>query len=638
MPSAAAGTVSRSLRPAPRRPDAAEAGERGLPHELGAKLALLLALGAGLFTAADLIVRTWPLERLPLWDGAGNGWGTIELWSALADGRPIDFLLRLNAQDKWPFGYSLLALPFLALEGGSFQGATMLPALAFALVPALLVWAGREIDRDGRGTVAGLLAGALWLTGPLPRALATVAMRETCGAALALAALAAYLRARRVATLSAWRLTGAVLLLLFLTKYNYFVLAGSALALHGVLEMPPERRREQAARWRTAALRSGWRAPGRWMAAVLAVSAVLLLAGENPGNLLYGVLVVATVVGLVSRRRSLANAGELVARLPPALRGLIQTLVAPLWIWLLSPYPSHLRDFFAFLRNRPGQLPVTSAGALVYYPQALVDDYLPSGWLGWLLAGVAVSAALVFAARRGDPARAAALGVLIGILALELHSLKESRFLATVMPLLLLVATVTLSRTGSRLLPANAAARAGIVVGLLSVSLFGSFRLASGHGALSRLEADHRQMTGDPAYLAPLNAVVSRVVHSEGRAGLLGGFNELSESLVRWEAWRSSGREARLVRPLRGVDGAPTAEVVRSKLARWLDRERPRTLVVVRPLAGSRRLEELDYRLYNRWQLEALAALEESREWIPGDARVFPELSLEVRSWTLHQH
>ncbi len=260
--------------------------------------AMAVALAAGVGVAADLLARTWPLGRLPLWDGAGNGWGAVELWSALSRGHLVDFLVRLNAQDKWPFGFSLLMLPFVAAGGGSFAAATLLPALAFALVPALLIALANEIDRDGRGLAAGLLAGALWLAGATPRVLATVVMRETTGAALGVAVLAAWLRARRLGTLASWRLCGGLLLAQFFVKYNYFLLTGAALALHALARA----RAGGAPRGAASAARAGT-AAGVALAAALARArrspspCCALVAGENPGNFLYGALVVATLVG-----------------------------------------------------------------------------------------------------------------------------------------------------------------------------------------------------------------------------------------------------------------------------------------------------------------------------------------------------
>jgi hypothetical protein len=71
---------------------------------------------------------------------AGHAWGGIELQQAIVEGRPGRFLLRLNAQDKWPFGFSLLLLPFLATSGDRLAAATLFWALLFPLIPLLLLW------------------------------------------------------------------------------------------------------------------------------------------------------------------------------------------------------------------------------------------------------------------------------------------------------------------------------------------------------------------------------------------------------------------------------------------------------------------------------------------------------------------
>ena len=311
--------------------------------QVGVAVTIVLSLVAGVGVAGDLLRRTWPLARLPLWDGAGNGWGAVELWSALSHGQLVDFVVRLNAQDKWPFGFSLLLMPFVALGGGSFAAATLLPALAFALVPALLLWAGLEVDRDGRGLAAGLLAGALWLVSATPRVLATVVMRETTGAALGVALLAAYLRARRLGPLGAERLAAALLLALFFTKYNDFLLAGVGVALHALVELGAARRRELLGRLRERVLTGGWRTPERWIALVAAVAALTLIVGKNPGTFLYFALLVSVAGALFLRWRSLLSLLDRRKRWPSAGRALTEVLLLPVGIWSLSPSPIHPR-------------------------------------------------------------------------------------------------------------------------------------------------------------------------------------------------------------------------------------------------------------------------------------------------------
>jgi hypothetical protein len=579
------------------------------------EVALMLALAAGAWVAADLLVRTWPLGRLPAWDAAGNGWGAVELWAALADGRLGDFFVRLNAQDKWPFGFSLLMLPFVALGGGGFESATLLPALAFALVPALLVGLGWEIERDGRGLAAGLVAGALWLLSPLPGALATVALRETAGAALGVAALAAYPRARRLGSLAAWRLAAALLLVLLFTKYNYFLLMGMAIGLHAVLEASSERRRETARGiWRRVAL-DGWRSPLRWVAIVGAISLVALALGQNPGNFLYAGLVAATALLFSLQWKFLLRPGAALSRLPPVARGLVEMLIVPVWIWSLSPRPVHPRNVIAFLTNRPGDAPVASLDALSFYPRSLFGHYVVPGGLAWaLVALVLVGLAALW--RRGDTARALALAVAVGALALVLHPLKQDRFLATVAPLLFLLAAISAVRLATSALPRRGPARAATALVLASLYLYGVFVLASRNGALARLERDHRLLTAPAEMLPALTAAAFWAAQGgEGRVGFVGGLNEVSESAVRWEAWRGYGFDGRWTEPLRGLDGGSPPREIEARLARWLERERPQRIVALAPAPGSRWAGDADYRRYNSWQEVAVAKLRAAADW-----------------------
>src|SRR5262245_40546000 len=133
--------------------------------------------------AAASLDRFYAVQsRLPLWDMASHGWGGVELLRALEQGRPLHFLDLLNRQDKWPFGYSLLLLPFLGLGGASFAAATLLSTVLFAATPLLLLWAAREVDAGPPGLWGGLLASALFLASPLLRLFAILIMREMAGA------------------------------------------------------------------------------------------------------------------------------------------------------------------------------------------------------------------------------------------------------------------------------------------------------------------------------------------------------------------------------------------------------------------------------------------------------------------------
>src|SRR3954454_25355976 len=131
-------------------------------------VALTLALTAlAAFQAWQIYAFYLAQDRLPQWDMAGHAWGGIELHQALRHGQPFRFLKLLNAQDKWPFGFSLLLLPFVWAGGDSFGAAKLLHTVFFALTPLLLLWAAREVYPGEAGPWSGLLAGLLFLASPL---------------------------------------------------------------------------------------------------------------------------------------------------------------------------------------------------------------------------------------------------------------------------------------------------------------------------------------------------------------------------------------------------------------------------------------------------------------------------------------
>ncbi len=601
-----------------------------------------LALFAGGVIALASLRATWPLGRLPLWDGAGNGWGAVELWAALSEGRLVDFLVRLNAQDKWPFGFSILMLPFVALGGATLESATLLPALAFALVPALLVWLAREVEgteNGERGLTAALIASALWLTSPLALALVTVVMRETTGAALAVALTASYLRARRLGTLASWRLAGLVALALLFTKYNYFLLNGVPLLLHALLELGKDEKRALGRRLSHAILRRGWRSPARWIALVAALSLASILVGQNPGGLIYGVLVVATLLCLSLQWKQFRLWPERLAALDPAPRALFETFLLPLWIWSLSPSPIHPKSVIAFLRNRPGDLQPLSGESLLAPLRSFVVELVaidPAGVVG-VVGGVVLALALggaLWAVRRRGPRRALALAALIGLALVTAHPMKEARFLITVAPFLFLAAAFALTDLLGALRPPWVARSVLVLAASGAALIAGVVPLRS--KAVERLLIDHRQLTGDPAFAAPLDEIVGRL-RGRSSVAFLGATNELSEALVRWRAFGRDGKEMLFPPAPRGIDGAtPFAERDR-RFDAWLERERPSRLVTLEPLPESRWWSDRDFRRYNAWQAESLTRIDQGGRWRLVKPVRFPALGLKVSTRTVRE-
>ncbi|HEY0780915.1 MAG TPA: hypothetical protein VGE98_00560, partial [Thermoanaerobaculia bacterium] len=199
-------------------------------------LALLLTVLAA--TQAQQLYRFYlAQDRLPQWDMAENAWGGIELHQALAHGRLVHFLVLLNRQDRWPFGFSLLLLPFLALGGDGFTAAMLLSLVLFTAMPLLFVWAGFEVEPGAVGWWSGLFASLLFLLCPLLLLFGILMMREEAGVFFSLLALCAYLRARRLGSEGAWRLAGLAFLALFLIKYNYALLWAAVAIANEVLAL-----------------------------------------------------------------------------------------------------------------------------------------------------------------------------------------------------------------------------------------------------------------------------------------------------------------------------------------------------------------------------------------------------------------
>jgi hypothetical protein len=604
------------------QPPRAEA--KVLPLRLGraafvAAAILLTVLAAG--QARRLYGLYLSQDRLPLWDMAGHAWGGIELHQALRQGRPLHFLGLLNAQDKWPFGFSLLLLPFVGLSGDGFAAATLLSAALFALIPLLLLWAAREVDGGAVGWWSGFLAALLFLESPLPRLFAVLIMREEAGMFLSLLAFCAYLRA------------GLAGLALFLVKYNYALIWGVAVAADGFLRLSPERRAGLLRR--TGRRLWPWGAPGSPPAAGIvalylwALAAAVLL-GQNPGYGVYAGLLAATVWATARWRRDPEGVAAWWRSLPAAGRALAATVALPLWIWFLSPSPVHPKEILAFLRNRSTGPPVASLDSLLYYPGAFVRDYAPVPLGGVVLALLALALVVRWIGFRplagGEAGRVLLLTVGLSFLLPTLHPYKEPRFLATAVPFALLAATALAGRLAHSLAPDRWRAATGAT--LCALMALGIWTAPGSRGQEARLLREYEHHSSDPAFRAPLDFIAAAGRGASGKLAVLGSFNELSENLVRCRLAQAGGPE--VARPLARFRDLPPPAAVAGRVRGWLQREQAGRVAALRLLPASPLFASEDYRAYNAWQLGAIAAIEGDADWRIVERRLFPAAGLEV--------
>jgi hypothetical protein len=603
-------------------------------HRLGllafAAAAILLTVLA-FYQASQLRSFYLAQDRLPQWDMAGHAWGGIELHQALRHGHPLRFLRLLNAQDKWPFGFSLLLLPFVWIGGDGFAAATLLSLVLFTLMPLLLVWAAREVDSGPVGWWAGVLASLLFLASPLLRVFAVLIMREEAGVFFSLAAFCCYLRARRRGDAAAWRLAGLAGLALFLVKYNYALILGVALAANELLRLSPERRnafRGFAAR-RLWPWRQGSRS-AKGIAVLLYLMALCMALKVNVGYAIYLALLIATFVLVRRAWRDPSEVQGAWRGLPVPVRAVGATLVLPLWCWFLSPWPIHPKEILAFLRNRDTGPPLASLTSILYYPRVFVHDYAPAGLgvailvlfglalLGWVVGRRPTGRLYI-----GGEERALLLAAFVSVVLPTFHPYKEPRFLATAVPFLLLAAAMVASRV-AHALPVLRAVVGGVVCAGLAAGIVVKARAAD---LPARLAQDYPLYSADPAYRQPLDFIAAAGLGSL-RPAVIGSFNELSENLIRCRLAQAVGPG--VVRPLGRFRADLPPAAVQKELRGWLRDEHPDRIVALRPLPESPLMQSSDYRTYNAWQLAAITGLEADAGMTVTARRTFPETQVEV--------
>jgi hypothetical protein len=294
------------------------------------------------------------------------------------------------------------------------------------------------------GTAAGLLAASLVAVSPAFRAFATDCMYESLGAGLSLAVVYLYLVAVQEGTRRAGVALGITLSILFLHKYNYWLLVVLGLTLGEFCRQPRAWldfglslcRRDKLPTWLIGELKQ----PLNYIALALGIGALVVRATgggvielgrwqfslQEPHHLVHAAYVVCFLRGLlcwwkVGRAWSLTQS--------PTVRAVMLWHGGVIAVWFLLP--KRLSYFIWFLSpNNSDQVreSVPFMHGLPHYLQGLQDDYLVLTWGLYLVAGMLLLALLAW--RDLKPGAAALLFFLLIATYLTCqHPMLKNRFM-----------------------------------------------------------------------------------------------------------------------------------------------------------------------------------------------------------------
>jgi hypothetical protein len=332
----------------------------------------------------------------------------------------------------------------IQLVAGPDHRVAVLPSLAGWV---LTIWCAFLIPRrllTTGGNAAGLLAAFLVAVSPAHRAYATDVMYESLGAGLSLAAIYLYLAVVQDGTRRAAVLLGLTLSVLFLHKYNYWLLVLFGIVASEFARQPTAWfqyghslcRRDRLPAW----LFGEFKHPLNYVALAFAIAALTVIAtgggtitigpwtmsAQEPHNFVH-LAYIALFVRMVLWWRTTGREWSL--QLPATLRTvlLFHGSVIAIWflmpkrlsyfLWYLSPYQTDQhRDSVPFMHGLP------------YYLEGLLADYLTVSLSLYLLAGMLVLALISFC-RMKPGAAALVFFLLIATYLTCQHPMLKNRFM-----------------------------------------------------------------------------------------------------------------------------------------------------------------------------------------------------------------
>jgi hypothetical protein len=459
------------------------------------RLPLLVVVVAALAACVSLYEhhRTHYRER---WVGVGHDrnahyrYGLL-MAADLSTGNVGRFFKDFDAGSwMWPPLNSVLVAGVTLVTGPSPVTAVLPALFGYFLAAVFAFLLIRRLMEGWPGILAGWLAAALVLLSPAHKAFATDIMLESLGAGLTLVALYSFTVWSQVRSVASARWLGVILMLLFLEKYNYWVLALMAMVPVHLFEHRREYlalagRLKREVPWRSW-LTGQFRRPLNY---VILVLLALLLAYRITGGFtlaLFGKtvevnnnqLLVTLAYALILLRIAawwwLGGRGIARAWLPSHVYPLIDWHILPAAAWLAIPH--RFRNFLWYVAsptNSTSDYRPTFLEGVNFYWKAACDHYVPSADVVPVLGILALlSLLLVFVPRfyraGGWVVPAFAL---LSMLATVRHPNQHERFLHTGMAGVYVAAAVGLFGLVALLIPRWKGLVSGAVLALALAGL-----------------------------------------------------------------------------------------------------------------------------------------------------------------------
>jgi len=406
-----------------------------------------LVLLAAILVAAFVYSYFWQHSRA-LWWWMGHDRHTHYMYglNLAMDVRTGDFVRLFHDFDwmrVWGPIHPLLVALFQFVGGPDHRLAVLPSAIGFVLTIFFAFMIPRRLLSSG-GDVAGLLAAFLVAISPAHRAFAADCMYESLGAGLSLAVIYLYLVVVQDGTRQAAIALGIALTVLFLHKYNYWLLVLFGLIGGEFLRQPGAWCRyglslcqsDRIPAWLVAELKQ----PLTYIAVGFAIAAAVIaktgggvieigrwsVSMQGPHNLVH-LAYVAFFLRLVWWWRQTGS--EWSAGLTPTVRDVLLWHGTGVALWFLLP--KRLSYFLWFLgptNDDQRREAVTFMHGLPFYLQGLQDDYLVVSW-GLIFLGITLALALVAWRHLNPGASAVFVFLLIATYLTCQHPMLKTRFM-----------------------------------------------------------------------------------------------------------------------------------------------------------------------------------------------------------------